>query len=174
MLFLSQSLYRYFIIFISFVLFSCGISKRNDNSTLQSKSNNSEEKQAKLIFANFKITKDSTQDNSTITLTQIKITDRSIKKANLADPYKPAYQNELRYEFENADGKDIYENKIEHPLFKKFEYNNDDGSIGTKEVVLQEAVFSIRTDYSAEMKHVRFFEKLSNTEEKEIAKLELK
>lgn len=150
---------------------SCKISKQKNNTpSVQKESNNT----PKLIFANFKITKDSTQNNSSVDLTKIQITDGSIKKPELPEINKPSYQNQLRCVFEDNTGKNIYETVIEHPLFRKFEYTKDDGTFGVKDVVLKEAVFSIRTDYISDMKFVRIFEKLTSANEKEIAKLELK
>ncbi|MFH0867572.1 MAG: hypothetical protein V1904_15385 [Bacteroidota bacterium] len=169
-------MFHYKLISLLFIcaLYSCNISKHNSESTIQQKPANNAESTLKLIFVNFKITKDSTAEISTVNLTKIKITDGSIKKENLSDIYKPVYQNELRCVFEDNNGENIYETIIEHPLFKKYEYAMDDGSIGVKNIVLQEAVFSIRTDYRNEMNYVHIFEKLSSSDEKEIAKLELK
>lgn len=166
--------YKYIIIFILVVLSSCNISKHSNDSSSQSKSADNTDSTPKLIFANFKITKDSTSEISSVNLTQIKITEGSLKKANLSENYTPSYQNQLRCMFEDDNGKNIYEIIIEHPLFRKFEYSKDDNTIGIKEVVLKEAVFSIRTDYSNEMEYVHIFEKLSPSEEKEITKLEIK
>lgn len=158
-------------LFLLCILCSCKISKQKNNTpSVQKESDIS----PKLIFVNFKITKDSTQSNSSIDLTKIQITDGSIKKPELPEINKPSYQNRLRCVFEDNNGKNIYETVIEHPLFRKFEYTKDDGSFGVKDVVLKEAVFSIRTDYSNDMKFFRIFEKLTSANEKEIAKLELK
>jgi hypothetical protein len=156
------------------ILCSCRISQQSGDSTLTTKAAGNSKSTSKLIFANFKITKDSAALNSNVKLTQIKITDGSLKKSKLSEIYKPTYENELRCVIENSEGEVVYEINLEHPLFKKYEYNKDDGSIGVKEVVLKEAVFSIRAEYYPEMKDVHIFEKLSSSEEKEIAKLELK
>lgn len=157
-------------LFLLCILCSCKILKQKDDShSVQKESDNI----PKLIFINFKITKDSTQSNSSIDLTKIQITDGSIKKPELPEINKPSYQNRLRCVFEDDNGKNIYETVIDHPLFRKFEYTRDDGTFGVKDVVLKEAVFSIRTDYISDMKFVRIFEKLTSANEKEISKLEL-
>lgn len=67
----------------------------------------------------------------------------------------------------------IYESIIEHPLFKRYEYAMEDGSYGVKNVVLNEAVFFIRTDYDPKMKYLMIFEKILSSLEKEIVKFEL-
>ena len=155
------------------VLGSCIVSKQKNNSTSEQKSSENSNSNAKLIFINFIITKDSTQDHSTIDITQVKITDGSIKKKNLPDIYQSAYQNELKCVIEDNNEKNIHETILEHPLIKKSEYALEDGNLGVKDIVLKKAVFFIRCEYSPRMKYVRVFEKLSSSEEKEIAKLGL-
>lgn len=158
-------------LFLLCILCFCKIPKQKNNiPSIQKESDNT----SKLIFVNFKITKDSVQNNSSVDLTKIQITYGSIKKSELPEINKPSYQNQLRCVFEDNNGKNIYETVIGHPLFRKFEYAKDDGTFGVKDVVLKEAVFSIRTDYSNEMKFVRIYEKLESAIEKEIVKLELK
>lgn len=164
---------KYFAVLVLVALCSCNISKHNNGSALQQKPANNVDSAPKLIFVNFKIIKDTTAEFSTVNLTEIKITDGSLKKTNLTEIYKPFYQNQLRCVFEDDNDKNIYETIIEHPLFKKYEYTKDDGTYGVKDVVLKEVVFFIRTDYNDQMKYIRIFEKLSSTNEKEIAKLEL-
>jgi hypothetical protein len=153
---------------------SCAVSKQQNSSTFGQKSVENSGNNAKLIFINFIITKDSTQEHSTIDITQVKITDGRIKKKNLPDIYQPAYQNELRCVIEDDNEKDSYEVILEHPLFRSAEYAMEDGSFGLKYIVLKKAVFFIRCDFRPEMKYVHVFEKLSASEEKEIAKLDLK
>ena len=156
------------------VLGSCIISKQKNIPTSEQKSLEKSESTAKLIFINFIIIKDSAQDNSTVNITQVKITEGRIKKKNLPDIYQPVYQNELRCVIVDKNEKNIYKTILEHPLFKRYEYSMEDGSISAKNIVLKKAVFFIRTDYNPDMKYVHVFEKLSPSEEKEIAKLELK
>jgi hypothetical protein len=153
---------------------SCAVSKQQNSSPVGQKSTENRENNAKLIFINFIITKDSTQEHSTIDITQVKITEGSIKKKNLPDIYQPAYQNELRCVIEDNNGEDFSETIIEHPLFRRAEYAMEDGSFGLKYIVLKKAVFFIRCDFRPDMKYVRVFEKLSASEEKEIAKLHLR
>jgi hypothetical protein len=156
------------------ILISCAASKQATDSTNAKKSGENGNEKAGIIFVNFKITKDSARENSTVQITRIKIAEGSLKKEHLPPLYKPVFQNNLRLIFEDTNGNNIYETKIEHPLFKRFEYAKEDGSIDSKNVVLKEAVFFVRTNYNPGMKYVRIFEKLTSADEKEIAKLELK
>jgi hypothetical protein len=160
------------ILFIC-ILTSCVASKQATNSTNDQKAAEKGNEKARIIFVNFKITKDSSRENSTVHITRIKIADGSLKKENLPPLYKPVFQNYLRLRFEDFSGKNIYETTIEHPLFKRFEYAKDDGSIESKNVVLKEAVFFVRTQYNPGMKYIRVFERLTSSDEKEIARLEL-
>jgi hypothetical protein len=155
------------------ILISCVASKQASNSPKDPGAPENSSEKAQIIFVNFKISKDSAQRNSSVHITRIKIAGGSLKKENLPSLYTPVYQNSLRLRFEDNMGKSLYETTIEHPLFKRFEYAKDDGSIESKNVVLQEAVFFVRTDYNPGMKYVRVFEKLTSADEKEIAKLEL-
>jgi hypothetical protein len=156
------------------IMQSCTVSNQQSSSTGGQKSSENKDNKAKLIFINFIITKDSAQDHSTIDITQVKITDGSIKKKNLPDIYQHAYQNELKCVIEDNNEKKIHETIVEHPLIRRSEYALEDGNIGIKDIILKKAVFFIRCDYSPQMKYVRVFEKLSSSEEKEIAKLGLK
>jgi hypothetical protein len=127
----------------------------------------------KLIFVNFKISKDTLQDHSSVNISQVQFTDGSLKKETLTGIYKPSYQDEIRCIFTDNNEKAIFEIILEHPLYKKFEYAKDDGSFDVKEVTLKESVFSVRADYNSKMKYIRIFEKLSASKETEIAKLEI-
>jgi hypothetical protein len=127
-----------------------------------------------LVFINFLVAKDSTLEHSVIHITKINITDGRIKKENLPGIYKPEYPNSLRFVIVGDHEKTPYETVIEHPLFRSYEYAMDNGEIGMKKVVLAETSFFIRVNYNPGMKYIHVFEKLSSSEEKEIATLELK
>lgn len=128
----------------------------------------------KLVFVNFSITKDSLQEHSTVSLKQIKITEGSLKKNNLSDLYETPFRDNLRCVFADVAKRSLTETVIEHPLFKRYEYAMDDGSLGIKSVALKEAVFFIRVAYDPKMKYILIFEKLSSSSETKIAEFEFK
>jgi hypothetical protein len=153
---------------------SCTNASMSRNSTGEKKSAGNSDSKPQLVFINFLIAKDSTRENSVIHISKINIADGRMKQENLPGIYKPDYPNYLRIVI--ADDHEIkkHESVIEHPLFRSYEYAMNNGDIGIKKVVLAETTFFIRVNYIREMKHIHVFEKLSSSEEKEIASLELK
>lgn len=163
-----------FLFALLLALYSCKISKDSNGTFYDTENDFIDKSVLNIIFINFKISKDSLQLNSDVTISGVQITDGELKKGTFPATSNVTYENEIRCAFEDENNNALYETTIEHPLFKKFEYTNDDGKFAVKEVILEEAVFSLRAKYQENMKYIRVIEKLKGLKEVEIAKLEIK
>lgn len=111
----------------------------------------------KMIFLTFSIKADSLRGNQ-INLIDKKVVDGKPK----SEPENSYLQNRVVIKQLNAQQQDLSIFSIDHPLLKKVEYLNDQGSFETKALNLKEAEFFVRTSLNENAKFIRVDEIVNN------------
>lgn len=111
-----------------------------------------------LVFLTF------TMRNDTLSGKEIRLTGKTIVherlKAVTPDSNSP---NRLVITQLNSSGKKLSSVAVDHPLFRRVEFANDQGQFQSKEIKLTDAEFFVRVTLYAETEYIQAEEELSGT-----------
>jgi len=106
----------------------------------------------KIIFLNYSISENKSNQNYTVQLIDKTIVHGKIKK-NANIPITPA-MDDLAYSVSDKDKMVLEENFVENPLRKTFEFVDDNGQLAKKDVVLDSAQFSLRLQLDPKARYI--------------------
>jgi len=106
----------------------------------------------KIAFLTFKY------DGKKLTLIKTKLADGSFKEKKTEE--KKFDPTQMRYEILNKKQRPIFSKYIDNPRLKNMEYADpmNPGQLRTKKVLVPDAEFTIRINYSDSVGYVRFYE----------------
>lgn len=111
-----------------------------------------------LVFLTF------TMRNDTVSRKEIRLTGKTIVYEKLktvtSDSNSP---NRLVITQLNSSGKRLSSVAVDHPLFRRVEFANDQGQFQSKEIKLTDAEFFVRVTLYAETEYIQAEEELSGT-----------
>jgi hypothetical protein len=149
------------VLLLFIVLISCSVTKEKENNKIAGTDS--------IVFAVLSISKNSANTKNTITL---------IRKTKSSGKMKK--QNQSASHYENYLSISVYENKalidtliIEHPLYKHFEYLDENNAFSTKDTVLDNAEFFIRFQTQGHASEIKILEILKNKSKKELTTIKL-
>ena len=149
----------------SMLFFGCSPTKiTNENTATETQKQTDE-----IVFLTFKMVHDSVAGKNTISLVDKTKTTGKIKSQNDADKHSGNYLT-VKFFPKNGAAKTMI---IAHPLYKHFEYPDDNGKYVSKDVELKEADFFFRLQTSGSSNTVKIFESLQNKPESELITLNL-
>ncbi len=152
---MKNSLYLFFLLFLS-----CGITKEKktiENSEVSS-----------IYFLNFNIKKEAITN-------KIELISKKEVIGELKSKNQKFYVGENYLSFLIYKGSKIIDSvKIEHPLYKHFEYVDELGNFNAKDSIINEAEFFIRIKTTNETSQIRIIEKLADNPFIELNQIKLK
>ena len=98
---------------------------------------------SKILFINLKIRREKRNDTYKVSLINTKTVAGTFKEVR-SDPDTAGYLNYLVCSFSEKEGTVLKTVIIEHPLFRRFEFENSDRQLVTRTVNLDSAEFSLR------------------------------
>lgn len=111
-----------------------------------------------LVFLTF------TMRNDTVSGKEIRLTGKMIVHEKLkAAVYGSDSPNRLVITQLNSSGKKLSSVAVDHPLFRRVEFANDQGQFQSKEIKLTDAEFFVRVTLYAETEYIQAEEELSGT-----------
>lgn len=107
-----------------------------------------------LIFLSFVMRKDASGN-------AIELTDKTIVHQKLkADPPNSTAPNRIWINQMTESGTKLSSVALDHPLFKRVEFANDQGKFESREITLQDAAFFARVTLFAQTEYIRVDEEL--------------
>ncbi len=123
----------------------------------------------RIVFVNLKIKNDSISHTNTIELVNKTVTVGHLKSNDDGAVRSGNFLTCILYE-DNAAGDTV---KIEHPLYRVYEYMNEKNEMSSKEVKKKEAEFFLRFQLKGKTAQVKIVETLQGNHQKEIALITL-
>ena len=109
-----------------------------------------------LVFLTFVMHEDSTS-RRTVELMGKTIITQKLK----SDPQNSTAENRVWVRQLTSSGEKLSSVALDHPLFKRFEFANDQGQLQSKEIKLNDAEFFARVTLFAETEYIQVEEELS-------------
>lgn len=109
-----------------------------------------------LVFLTFVMHADSTSEK-TINLINKTIVHQKLK----SDPQNSSALNRVWVSQLTSSGEKLSSVALDHPLFKRFEFANDQGQFQSKEVTLKDAEFFARVTLFAQTEYIQVEEELA-------------
>ncbi|MEM9820801.1 MAG: hypothetical protein AAF985_07005 [Bacteroidota bacterium] len=153
----------YLLLVLQFSQYACTSSKDGktaiDGKTEKSIVQYNPEK-PQLLFLNLSIRKTATPKGSEVELVDTKVVDGTIKRDF---PSKVSHKSfQLVCSFLDENKKVLKQTAIDHPLHKRYEYQNDQGTFSAKLVESDEGQFSLRTQLTVGISYLRIEETLND------------
>ena len=149
----------------SLIFLGCGPAKITNENTVAQIQKQREE----IVFLSFKMVHDPVSGKNAVSLVDKTKTTGKIKSQNDADKHSGNYLT-VKFSPKNGVPKTMI---IAHPLYKHFEYPDDNGKYVSKDVQLKEAEFFFRLQTSGSLDTVKISESLQNKPESELITLTL-